>query len=253
MKLVTPRTTPYEIKRRQRGIKVWAVQRALNSIDFGPLAEDGIFGRKTEDSVLAYQIAKVLYPDGVFGPKSSASVAAEITGLVTKEVRRLPSGLLRSIVQGESGSLIAAVNWSVPGGVDCGYTQRRVFAKDYENGKVVKRAFDSRYQIKLLATGLKSRHDSYYGRPGATSHEAAWRLAVLHHNYPAAAERIVDVGIGGLSSYYTTEQTWVTAIGVKFPDGTPVRTPLEWCQHYSLGNAAHGEPGTMTMYADFSS
>lgn len=251
MKLAVPTTTPYEIKRRQRGLKVWAVQRALNSLDYGPLVEDGIFGKQTEDSVLAYQISKVLFQDGVFGPKSSASVAAEITGLVTENVTGLPSGLLRSIVEGESGNLIAAVNWSVPGGVDCGYVQRRVFAADYENGKVVKRAFDARYQIRLLAKGLQSRHDSYYGHTGATTHERAWRLAVLHHNYPSAAERIVDVGIGGLSSYYTTTQAWVVAIGAKFPDGDPIQTPLEWCQHYALGNPAHQEPGMMTRYAEF--
>lgn len=251
MKLVIPRTTPYEIKRKHRGIKVWAIQRALNGLDYGPLVEDGIFGRKTEDMVLAYQISKVLYQDGIFGPKSSASVAAELTGLATQTVRRLPAGLLRSIVEGESGNLIAAVNWSVSGGVDCGYTQRRVYEADYEEEEIVKRAFDSSYQIKLLARGLRSRHDSYFGKPGATSHEQAWRLAVLHHNYPAATERIVAAGIGGLTSYYTTPQAWVAAIGAKFPDGEPVRTPLDWCQHYALGNPAHQEPGRMTKYAEF--
>lgn len=256
MKLTIPSATPYEVKRRQRGIKVWAIQRALNSLDFGPLVEDGIFGVQTENSVLAYQISKALFQDGVFGGKTSASVAAEITGLVTQNVTGLPPGVLRSIVEGESANMIAAVNWSVPGGVDCGYVQRRVFAADYENGKVVKRAFDSRYQIRLLAKGLKSRHDSYFGHTGATTHERAWRLAILHHNYPSAAERIVEVGITGLSSYYTTPQTWVIAIGgqagpLRFPDGAPIQTPLEWCQHYSLGSPAHGDPGMMTRYAEF--
>ena len=250
MKLVIPNSTPYEIKRRQRGTKVWAVQRALNTLNY-PLVEDGIFGRKTEDMVIAYQISKVLFQDGVFGPQTSASVAAEITGIATDEVPGLPQGLLRSIVEGESGNLIAAVNWSVSGGVDCGYTQRRVYEVDYENGKAIKRAFDARYQIMLLAKGLKSRHDNYFGKPGATTHEKAWRLAVLHHNYPLAAERIVADGLGGLSDYWVTPQAWVEAIGAEFPDGEPVRTPLEWCQHYSLGNPDHQEPGMMTKYASF--
>ena len=254
MKLVIPKTTPYEIKRRERGAKVWAVQRALNSLQYGPLAEDGVYGVQTENAVIVLQITKVLFQDGVFGPQSSKSVAAEIAAAVTDEIPGLPPHLLRGIVEGESGNLIAAVNWNVPGGVDCGYCQRRVVESDYGNQKAIKRAFDSRYQIKLLASGLQSRHDSFSGKTGAKTDEDAWRLATLAHNYPSAAERIVADGISGLSSYYTSPQNWVIAIGgsngpLKFPDGDPITSPLDWCQHYSLGNPAHQEPGMMTKYA----
>jgi hypothetical protein len=31
-------------------------------------------------------------------------------------------------------------------------------------------------------------------------------------------------------------------------DGTPIQTPHGWCSHYSLGDRAYNDPGTMTKY-----
>jgi len=247
---LVPTQTVYTIKRGSRGVVVWAVQRALNSAG-QTVTEDGIFGEETQRIVRRFQEATNLTVDGSFGPATSAKMAAVLGKGVSVPV---PVGLVRGVVNAESGNLIGAVNASVPGGIDCGYTQRRVLAADYDDEQVVHRAFDGRYQMSLLAKSLRSRHDAFFGRPGARTHELAWRLATLNHNYPYGADKISRVGISGLSSYWTTPQSWVIGIGAKFSDGQPVRTPLDWCQRYALGSSAHADPGFTTQFvSDWSS
>lgn len=241
-----PRATVYEIKRRQSGAHVYAVQRALNTIEnptWDALAEDYWFGAKTEGAVMEFQRAHSLGPDGVVGGNTSAKMADLIVAAIAR--RTIPVGLREGIMEGESSRLMGAVNWTVPGGVDCSVVQRRVYEGDYGNAEIVETAFDGRAQLQRLSRELKSRHDAFYGSTGAPNHRAAWRLATLNHNYPSAAAKIAEVGIGGLSSYYKTPQDWVLAIRARFPDGWPVRTPLDWCRHYSLGWPRHDEPGMM--------
>lgn len=242
---VIPAVTPYEIKRGQHGIAVWAVQRAYNQTGVGPqIAEDGDFGQFTVKAVKHWQEfgAKLAVVDGIFGPKTSASMVPRLAAAD----RILPGGLLEGLVLGESGGLIAAVNHTVQGGTDCGYTQRRVYEADYESDAVIEAAFDAGHQISLAAAEIDTNYRNFRGQAAVTSAELAWRLATLNHNYPAAAAKIAAVGVNYLPSYYTTPQPWVASIGARFPDGDPVGTPLEWCQHYSLGAPAHNEPGMMT-------
>lgn len=247
-----PTATKYEIKRRQRGVVPWAVQKALNTLEnpqWNTLSTDGIFGAATEQAVKLFQESRSLFSDGVVGPATSEKIGLALLAHSSLGVANTPNGLMWGQVEGESGMLIGAVNTSVPGGTDCGYAQRRVYEADYGNPVVVKRAFNGLYQFQLLANGLRSRHDSYFGKTGARTHEMAWKLASLHHNYPSATVKIVNVGIGGLSSYYTTPQQWVLDIGVNFPiSGDPVRTPLEWCQFYALGRGE--DPGVTTHFVD---
>lgn len=245
-----PTATAYEVKYRQRGVVPWAVQRALNTIEnphWGPVMQDGIFGAKTKKAVIGFQIERGLVQDGVVGPRTSMEMAQRLMANSSLAIYKLPEGLLRGLVEGESGGLIGAVNTSVAGGIDCGYCQRRVYSADYDTPAVVKRAFDGVYQIKLLAKTLRQRHDSNFGKTGARTHAMAWKLAALYHNYPSAALAIANYGINGLSDYYTTPQAWVEAVGVVFPiSKKPVRTPLEWCQFYALGTKT--DPGYMTQY-----
>ncbi len=241
-----PAQTVSTVDRGDRGTVVWAVQRALNERGVPvPLAEDGISGERTQEAVEAFQGRIGLTIDGRFGPRTSEAL---IVLLINKAGMAVPDGLIRGAVAGESGYLIGAVNHSVAGGVDCSYLQRRVYEADYGDLEVVHRAFDPVYQVKLLGRALIYRHGAFYGRPGAQTHQAAWRLAALNHNYPSAADKISRVGIGGLSSYWRTPQSWVQGIGAKFPDGVPVETPLEWCQFYALGNPAHNAPGLVTRF-----
>jgi hypothetical protein len=235
-----PTSTDYTVERGDQGIVAWAVQRALNEI--GTFAkEDGFYGEQTAKIVKSVQLGQGLAVDGKFGPQTSRRFAELLEE--TEEVSSFggPANLVRGVVEAESGGLIGAVNASVPGGIDCSYCQRRVF--DGATQEQIKRAFDGRYQMRLLARTLRSRHDAFFGMKGARTHTKAWRLATLNHNYPAAALKIAQVGVGGLTPYYTTPQKWVEAIGAKFPDGVPIRTPLEWCQHYALAAPAHNDPG----------
>jgi hypothetical protein len=240
-----PSITVDEIKRGQSGYPVWAVQRALNSVQGPAIKEDHEFDNQTELAVKRFQQYVGIIDIGIFGPKTSARMARTLEAEVPES---LPDGLIHGLVTGESGDLIAAVNWSSPGGVDCGYCQRRVYTADFQNEPSIKRAFDGLYQMKLLGNSLRWGHDHYLGMIGAGTHERAWRLATLHHNYPSGADKIAQVGITGLSSYWTTKQIWVQNIGAHFDDGVAVETPLGWARYYSLASEVHNHSGVMVKY-----
>lgn len=266
------RETRYEALRRddevQPGWAVFSLQRALNQVrgkaegDPGFLAEDGAFGQATEQIVKNYQRNRGLTPDGIVGPATQRRV---LTGFVATEATEdaLPPGLLDGLFTGEGGWNLSAVNWSVSGGVDCGAVQRRVYTVGWTgvwpdrdalfDTLVLKRAFDSRYQTRLLAGTLADRFSAYLPRAGVqttryvplghipTAAERAWRLATLAHNYPYAAEKMSRGEV--LSSYWSTPALWVP--NVRFEDGMPVETPYEWCQFYALGSPAHHHAGVM--------
>lgn len=237
-----PPSSGTSLVKGKQGIAVWALQRALNAQGYG-LLEDGLFGDSTDWAVREFQRKNNLTVDGIFGRGSSAVLAVKLAAKPTD----VPKGLIRGAVEHESGNWIAAVNWTVAGGVDCGYLQRRVYDADLNNQAVIRRAFDGEYQVGLLANQLEDRHNAFFGRPGAQTHERAWRLAMLNHNYPFAA---TEYSFGRWpSSYALSPQDWVLAVGAKFPDGAPIKTPHEWCQHYSLGAPGHNDPGQTTKYA----
>lgn len=242
-----PAHTDSILERGDSGVGVWALQRGLNQrgSEVQILAEDGSFGPQTEQIVRNFQERQNLSVDGRFGSRSGERLTQILSGRLTVV---LPDALIRSMVGNESNFELACVNWGVSGGVDCGIAQRRVFEGSYDDEAVVHRAFDPLYQFKLLANSLRERHDAFYGQTGATTHERAWRLAALNHNYPYGAKRIAEVGYGGLSSYWTTPQDWVLEIGSHFPSGRAVESPLQWCQHYALGNSNEAEPGAAVRY-----
>lgn len=273
--LLLPHKTPYSFRLGDEGLwGVFALQVALNSFrvhqGLSPLTVDGNFGMQTLWGVRTFQRRLGLAIDGVPGPHTQAMLVLYCIDL---EDTGVPKDLLKSVVGGEGGLLIAPVNWTVVGGVDLGATQRRVVASWYDgwptDSKVrlewlrldmvrfdaedLERALDARHQIRLLRRRITTLRDHYLDpdnqRQGVLKHprprEFATRLAVLNHNYPYAADKISRVGTSGLSSYWTKPATWVESIGAKFPDGWPIRTPLEWCQHYSLGSERHQDPGFM--------
>lgn len=51
-----------------------AIQRSLNARGYGPLAEDGNYGRKTREAVRAFQAKNNLVADGLIGPKTRAAL-----------------------------------------------------------------------------------------------------------------------------------------------------------------------------------
>ncbi len=256
MSLVPP-STVWSVEFGDKGIVVWAVQKALNATALKPenkVQVDSVFGDSTNAAVWRFQEKKGLDPDGVFGIQSSTEMvkalvpkAADGAGSSTTD-RLIVQDLLRGLVEGESGNAIGAVNWSVAGGVDCSYTQRRVYDSALDDTPTVQRAFDAVYQLRLFASRLKEHHDIYLPRVSGVQ-ESAWRLATLYHNYPYAAEQL---SLGKWpNTYSTNEQAWVVANNVYFPDHVQVKTPLQWCQHYSLGAPEHGDPGTMTKFVSW--
>jgi len=58
------------IRRPARGDAVREIQVALNRLGFGPLEEDGIFGRGTESAIRLFQKAEGLSIDGIVGPNT---------------------------------------------------------------------------------------------------------------------------------------------------------------------------------------
>lgn len=237
-----PRRTQYVIKEGMTGTPVWAVQRVLNKLGY-PTSEDSAFGPQTKKNVKRLQSRLHVADDGVVGPATQGALGRFLCAR-QESVSGLPQNLLWSKISYESGGLLAAVNWSVPGGVDCGMTQRRVYDGQYDDQAAVKRAFDAVYQVDLSGDRVAELYGIFFSRPGTKcSRELAYRLAVLNHNYPSLADAISRYGVSGLSSYYTSRQSWVTTHGLRFPDGTPIETPLQWGQRYSLGNEGHLEPG----------
>ena len=244
-----PSSTQYEVEHGDSGPVVFAVQKALNATslkDENKIAVDREYGDATELAVKRFQEKKDLYVDGVFGQGSSLAMSLALYPKVRSAT--IPNGLLRGLVTGESGALIGAINNSVAGGRDVSYCQRRIYESDYNSPDVVERAFDPLYQMNLFASRLRSRKDAYLARSAVDTHEWAWRLSTLYHNYPYAADKIATVGVNGLSSYWFTPQSWVQAIGAHMDDGTAVQTPLGWCKFYALGAPEYDHKGRMVQF-----
>ena len=257
MDWTVPRATVVSIKRGQSGIVVWSLQKAL------AIEADGLFGPATEFAVKAFQAGAKLVSDGIAGPVTQRAI---VTRSCAKADDQIPAGLLDGFAQAEGGYLLGPVNWSVGGGVDCGAFQRRVYDEDYENDAVIQRAFDTDYQARLLAASLASLRGIFVARAGTkdgygglSPAEKAWRLAALNHNYPSGADRLSRTPVHQLASYWTTTQQWVvdattfkradgSTYRAKFPDGTVLNTPLQWCHRYAgvLGANKYGTSGAVT-------
>lgn len=242
MALAIPKSTLYTLAEGVTGIPAFAVQRVCNKLGY-PTTEDLDFGPKTKASVQKLQQRLSVTADGILGPQTQGKLAGYLCAR-QEAANDLPNSLLYSKISYESGGYLAAVNWSVAGGVDCGMTQRRVYDEQYGDDAVVKRAFDAVYQVDLSGDRVSELFGIFLARPGVKGNrELAYRVAVLNHNYPSLADAISRYGISGLSTYYKSPQSWVKSHGLRFPDGDAIETPLEWGQRYSLGNSSHNEPG----------
>lgn len=247
-----PSKTIYEFKKGDPdGVGVAALQVAINETGYTPaLVVDGNFGDATDVAVKAYQASKGLVADGVAGLKTQTKLADGF-GRVAKSQYGLPSGLIYGLVEAEAGFRIAAVNWSQPGGVDCGYVQRRVYGPPWKEAEV-EAAFSSEHQISMFAEDVKerflkysdkSRYQAVQTKPNPT--EYAWRLACLYHNWPYAADRLAK-GFQ-LSATAPNDPWWPS--GVKFDDGEPVLTYRDWAAFYAMGSNVHNHDGRVVRYA----
>lgn len=244
---VIPRRTDEVLRFGDYGIHVWALQRQCQRLVKEPQSADGEFGRATQTAVVMLQGFLRVPNDGVCGRVTQSALGRHLTNAA----EGLPKDLLFSTCSYESSCLLGAVNWMVPGGVDCGVTQRRILEESMGNDAVIESAFDAARAIARVASEGRDRYQHYRQQPGTKSSvELCWRVSVLQHNYPVLAQKIGQVGIAGLPSYYTTPQPWTqltlpdgSKFYLKFPDGTEVKTPLQWGQRYALGAERHLEPG----------
>ena len=65
------------IRRGARGERVREIQIQLNKIGYGPLDEDGIYGRGSESAIRLFQKGEGLGADGIVGPKTLAALNGE--------------------------------------------------------------------------------------------------------------------------------------------------------------------------------
>ncbi|MBD1913256.1 peptidoglycan-binding domain-containing protein [Leptolyngbya sp. FACHB-8] len=56
------------------GEDVQRLQNSLNTLDFGPIDEDGVFGESTKAAIKSYQSSRGLTADGIVGPETWARI-----------------------------------------------------------------------------------------------------------------------------------------------------------------------------------
>ncbi len=247
-----PSHTVYEFEKGDPdGVGVAALQVALNSRGYTPaLAVDGNFGDSTEAAVKWFQTSRNLYVDGVVGLKTQTKLADEF-GRLARKTYTLPSGLIYGLIEAESSFRIAAVNWSQPGGVDVGYTQRRVYGPPWTESQV-EAGFDSQLQINKFAATTKAQYDKFADAsryPAVQKKpipaEYAWRLACLHHNWPYASDRLAK-GYQ-LSAIEPSDPWWPST--VRFDNGQPVKTYRDWASYYAMGSRVNNHKGEVVRFA----
>jgi peptidoglycan hydrolase-like protein with peptidoglycan-binding domain len=234
-----PRTTKYSFKRGDVHLGVWALQRFLNYV-YGGLTEDGVFGPATEAIVQRYQAAVGATVDGIVGPQTQERIVRSVI-VRTLFGATFPKGLLEGIVEAESGRMLAAANAAVPGGIDLGLTQRRVYGPPFSEA-AVKAAMDPLVNLDRSSENLHNAYQLYSGRLGAG--EYAWRVAALAHNWPAAADQLSR----GEELSTTRIATWAPP-NTKFTDGAPVVSWRDWAEYYAIGSKVHNHAGLVTKLA----
>src|ERR1051325_7899341 len=129
-----PRPTKTLFKRGYTHLGVYALQKFLNKVYEGKmptLVADGIFGAGTESGVKKYQADTGAEVDGVVGAQTQSRMVRSCV-VRAPGGSDMPKGLLEGQIALESGGFICAVNASVPGGLDLGLTQRRVYGPPYD-------------------------------------------------------------------------------------------------------------------------
>jgi hypothetical protein len=233
------------IERSERGWRAYALQSALRSLG-ADLIADGVFGPATEQAVLEFQQANGLTVDGISGARTQVLLISKLGKRTHQAQPRVPDGLMRGYAEGEGANVLAATNWTVIGGVDCGIMQYRVYGPPYDAARL-RFAFDAQAAMTsaardFLATADRLARNTWVMRQGDRRSEWAKRLAVLAHNWPVAAQAW---SFNGTCSNPNGLAIWAPT-SARFPDGAPVLTRRDWCEFYALGGP-HGE-GAITKY-----
>lgn len=211
----------YTLRKGNKGTDIAALQLNLEG-----LVIDGDFGVLTEGAVRAFQKHAEINVDGIAGPATQRNVVIKGSqGAAT--AHRLPPGLLLSIAYSESGCILAAYSeHPSDSGFDLGAYQDSIGP-----GQGSQTRYRNAFSVTYMAenTGLKVRraHDRYAMAPAVKSDRRAWELAVLLHNWPAAADNLAFLGRIYKSKPDNVPETWIEQAS-----GGRLHTAREWVAHY---------------------
>lgn len=175
------------IKRGSTGWPVFSVQRVVG------VGVDGVFGPMTEKAVKKWQISHDLTADGIVGPKTQGRMLKLAAAEVDTHYTKIPDGLLDGFARVEGANLLAATNWSVAGGVDCGAVQKRVYGPPYSLDDM-KIAFAPYEAFTYAARVFTGRIANYVATNPSLPHRTIVEAAVLAHNWPAGASQVIKYG-----------------------------------------------------------
>lgn len=196
---------------------VIALQANLNDVS-DELTLDGVFGRATEGVVKRFQAHRGLVSDGIAGPATQERLCMGLMQPAATAHDLVP-GLLRGLVENESGFLVAAFtpHPSDPG-FDLGAFQDSYPEPGGQDAYL--RSLRVSQLAEQTAGELRSRYDLFL--PRGLTPRRAWELAALGHNWPWAADRLSR----GLS-LPTEPAQWV-----RDASGGSLSTPQEWADSY---------------------
>ena len=220
-----PTVTKASFRRGDVHPGVWALQRFLNVVykdKLFPLVEDGWFGSGTELQVKKYQADVGAEVDGIVGPQTQQRMVRSAV-VRAPHGTEIPKGLVEGQINGESGGYFAAVNSKVAGGLDLGLTQRRVYGPPFDKA-LVAGALDPIGSVSQSAIELFNWAENYREGRHPNCPFNRWELAVLHHNWPWAADQYWRYG---KLPNPTRVATWV-------PEGAPdsAKTWDGWAHYY---------------------
>jgi hypothetical protein len=248
-------------KKGHTGWSVYGLQCCLNSIRWAEdrtwphLMPDGVFGGDTEAVLMVAQARLRITADGVCGPTTQRTLLGWAGDRIHAVLPEVPLGLMKGYVESEGANLLAATNWAVAGGVDCGPTQLRCVGPPCKM-EHLQLAFNPVRALQDSGNMFLLRCETLVSGTAAKKNgeEFLKRCAAMAHNWPTqgGADYIAE---HGKCSYPESPCTWVPRNPdtgkslVKFPDQVPVETRWEWCQFYAMGAPEHGNwKGAVTKY-----
>lgn len=170
------------------GWQTFAVQCVVGT------TRDGAFGPLTVAALKKWQAAHGLTADAICGPATQGKMLQVVSAAVDTHYSVIPDGLLLGFARVEGVNLLAATNWQVSGGVDCGPVQERVYGPPYALDKL-EEAFNPQTAFTYAARSFTSRVSSYKkSNPTGLSTRRIIEAAVLAHNWPAGAAQIMKYG-----------------------------------------------------------
>jgi hypothetical protein len=218
--LKPPPNYRYAFKKGMVGTDVAALQ-----INLPGVVVDGVFGPKTRQAVLALQRKYGLTADGIAGLMTQQQiVTTHCLGVPVK----IPNGMLISLAANESGFALAAFSrHPSDAGYDLGAFQHSSGADPDPPQTFIRNSYDVKLMADETAKRFVKLFAAYRNDPHVKTDRRAWELAVLSHNWPAAAENLATIG-----HIYRTKPDDVPEAWIEQASGGRLHTAREWVAAY---------------------